>query len=140
MTVREPILLEGPLDLARFLITSLTFMRTVKKIDMLVDDTKVLEVSKDIKGKDRVGKKGLKQTSGGGMMTIIGGVDATGMLVTARVRHWLAGMCSLNLAAPPDPSFSDRIHSATYCCSDSDAQFRKIYQSILKSAVVLLFQ
>ena len=90
MALREPTLLEGPLDLARFLITSLTFMRTVKKIDMLVDNVKVLEVSKDIKGKDRVGKKGLKQTSAGGMMTVTD-VDATGMLVIAKVRKWLAG-------------------------------------------------
>ncbi|ORX36563.1 hypothetical protein BD324DRAFT_452712 [Kockovaella imperatae] len=89
MTLREPTLLEGPLDLARFLITSLTFMRTVKKIDMLVDDIKVLEVAKDVKGKDRVIKRGLKTSSAGGMMTITG-VDATGMVIKAKVRQWLA--------------------------------------------------
>ena len=90
MTLREPTFLEGPLDLARFLITSLTFMRTVKKIDMLVDDIKVLEISKDVKGKEKVGKKGLKPTSSAGMMTVTG-VDATGMMMTAKVRQWLAG-------------------------------------------------
>lgn len=34
MTLREPSLLEGPLELARFFVTSITFMRTVKKIEM----------------------------------------------------------------------------------------------------------
>jgi hypothetical protein len=93
MALREPTLLEGPLDLARFFITSLTFMRTMKKIDMLVDDVKVLEVEKRVKGKERVHKKGLKQTSSAGMMTVTG-VDATGMVITAKVMQWLAGKYS----------------------------------------------
>jgi hypothetical protein len=90
MALREPTVLEGPLDLARFFITSLTFMRTMRRIDMLVDDVKVLEVEKSVKGKDRVWKKGLKQTSSGGMMTVAG-VDATGMIITAKVMKWLSG-------------------------------------------------
>jgi hypothetical protein len=90
MTLREPTILEGPLDLARFFITSLTFMRTMKKVDMLVDDVKVLEVSKRVKGKGKVAKKGLRTSSGAGMMTV-SGVDATGMVITARVMQWLAG-------------------------------------------------
>ena len=90
MTLREPTILEGPLDLARFLITSLTFMRTIKKIDMQVDDVKVLQVEKSVKGKDRVSKKGLRTISSGGMMTVAG-VDATGMLITAQVMKWLSG-------------------------------------------------
>lgn len=90
MSLREPTVLEGPLDLARFLITSLTFMRTMKKIDMLVDDIRVLEVEKSIKGKERVGKKGMKTTSSAGMMTVMG-VDVTGMSITAKVMKWLSG-------------------------------------------------
>lgn len=94
MGLREPTVLDGPLDLARFLITSLTFMRTIRKIDMLVDDIKVLEVEKSIKGKQRVGKKGMKTTSSAGMMTVTS-VDATGMSITAKVMQWLSGESSL---------------------------------------------
>ena len=90
MGLREPLLLEGPLDLARFLITSLTFMRTIKRIDMLVDDVRVLEVEKSIKGKQRVIKKGLRTTSSAGIMSVLS-VDATGMSITANVMKWLSG-------------------------------------------------
>ncbi|WVF71489.1 hypothetical protein IAT40_006295 [Kwoniella sp. CBS 6097] len=101
MGLREPALLEGPLDLARFFVTSITFMRTVKKIDMLVDGVKVLEVEKSIKGKNSVMKKGLKNNSVGGMMTIMG-VDATGMIITAKVMQWLSatGFVPSPLPAP----------------------------------------
>jgi len=90
MALREPTLLDGPLDLARFFITSLTFMRTMKKVDMLVDDVKVFEVNKRIKGQERVNKRGLRPTSANGMMTVTG-VDATGMIMEAKVMQWLAG-------------------------------------------------
>ena len=90
MGLREPTLLEAPLDLARFLVTSLTFMRTIKRIDMLVDDIAVLEVSKGIKGKQRVGRKGLNGTSPASMMSVQA-VDATGMIITAKVMKWLSG-------------------------------------------------
>jgi hypothetical protein len=90
MSLREPTPLEGPLDLARFLITSLTFMRTIKKIDMIVDDIKVLEVEKSIRGSTSVAKKGFKQTSTAGMMSVVG-VEATGMVITAKVMKWLSG-------------------------------------------------
>ncbi len=90
MGVREPNLLEGPLDLARFLITSLTFMRTIKKVAMHVDDVRVLEVEKSVKGKQRVFKKGMKPTSSAGMMTVMS-VDSTGMSITAKVMKWLSG-------------------------------------------------
>ncbi|WVQ99431.1 hypothetical protein IAU59_006566 [Kwoniella sp. CBS 9459] len=101
MGLREPSLLEGPLDLARFFVTSITFMRTVKKIDMLVDGVKVLEVEKSIKGKNGVTKKGLKNNSAGGMMTVMG-VDATGMVITAKVMQWLSdtGFVPQPLPAP----------------------------------------
>ena len=90
MDLREPSVLEGPLDLARFFVTSLTFMRTMKKIDMLVDDVRVFRVSKQIKDRTKVVKKGLKTTSTNGMMSVTG-VDATGMTITAEVMQWLAG-------------------------------------------------
>ena len=95
MGLREPTILEGPLDLARFFITSLTFMRTMKKIDMLVDNVKVLQVEKSIKGKERATRKGLKTTSVNGMMTVQG-VDRTGMVITARVMKWLSGSYTLS--------------------------------------------
>ena len=91
MDLREPSILEGPLDLARFFVTSLTFMRTMKKIDMLVDDVRVLRISKEVDKKTRVSKKGMRTSSTNGMMSITG-VDATGMTITAEVMQWLAGM------------------------------------------------
>lgn len=90
MDLREPAALEGPLDLARFFVTSLTFMRTMKKIDMLVDDVRVFRVSKQVKDKTRVVKRNLKTTSTNGMMNVTG-VDATGMILTAEVMQWLSG-------------------------------------------------
>ena len=57
---------------------------------MLVDDVRVLEVEKSIKGKQKVGNKGLKTTSSAGMMTVMG-VDATGMFISAKVMKWLSG-------------------------------------------------
>lgn len=100
MDLREPSPLDGPLDLARFLVTSLTFMRTMKKIDMLVDDVRVLRVSKQVKDKVRVGKKGLKSSSSHGMMSVTA-VDATGMIITADVMQWLAGQFRLSLFHTP---------------------------------------
>jgi hypothetical protein len=90
MDLREPGPLEGPLDLARFFVTSLTFMRTMKKIDMLVDDVRVLRISKQVKDKIKVTRRGIKTSSTHGMMTVTG-VDATGMTITADVMQWLAG-------------------------------------------------
>ena len=90
MDLREPAVLEGPLDLARFFVTSLTFMRSMKKIDMLVDDVRVFRASKVVKDKTRITKRGLKTTSTNGMMSVTG-VDATGMLITADVMQWLSG-------------------------------------------------
>nr|XP_031863300.1 uncharacterized protein CI109_001175 [Kwoniella shandongensis]KAA5530372.1 hypothetical protein CI109_001175 [Kwoniella shandongensis] len=100
MALREPSLLEGPLDLARFFITSITFMRTVRKIDMLVDGVKVLEVEKSVKGKSRVTKRGMKTSSTNGMMTVMG-VDATGMVITAKVMKWLSAS---GFTPPPLPT------------------------------------
>lgn len=90
MALREPTPLEGPLDFARFLVTSLTFMRTIKRVDMVVDDIKVLEVRKDIKGKTGVSRPGLNTTSTNAMMRVAS-VDATTMVITARVMKWLSG-------------------------------------------------
>ncbi|WVR07080.1 hypothetical protein IAU60_004119 [Kwoniella sp. DSM 27419] len=89
MSLRESSLLEGPLDLARFFITSITFMRTVRKIDMLVDGVQVFQVEKSIKGKNAVVRKGLKTKTPHNMMSV-SGVDITGMVITARVMQWLA--------------------------------------------------
>jgi hypothetical protein len=102
MDLREPSILEGPLDLARFFVTSLTFMRTMKKIDMLVDDVRVLRISKEVHQKTRVSKRGMKTSSTNGMMSITG-VDATGMTITAEVMQWLAGM-SLHVKEGTDDS------------------------------------
>lgn len=90
MNLRDPSVLEGPLDLARFLITSLTFMRTIRKVDMLVDDVPVLEVEKSVKGTEQVGKRGMRETSAGGMMKVKG-VEETGMRISVKVMRWLSG-------------------------------------------------
>ncbi|EIW70337.1 hypothetical protein TREMEDRAFT_29286 [Tremella mesenterica DSM 1558] len=106
MALREPTLLEGPLDLARFLVTSLTFMRTIRKINMLVDDIKVFEVEKSVKGQNRVTRKGLKEISPGSMMTVQS-VDATGMIITARVMKWLSATGFVPPPLPPPiPTYS----------------------------------
>jgi demethoxyubiquinone hydroxylase (CLK1/Coq7/Cat5 family) len=68
----------------------MSFTRTIRKVDMLVDDFKVLEVSKSVNPKTAVGKKGLRDTSTNGMMKVVG-VDKTGMVITARVMKWLSG-------------------------------------------------
>jgi hypothetical protein len=65
-------------------------MKTIKKIDMLVDGIKVLEVDKSVMGRKAVGKKGLRGTSAEGIMSVVG-VDATGMVITAKVMSWLSG-------------------------------------------------
>jgi hypothetical protein len=113
MALREPMLLEEPLDLARFFITSLTFMRTMRKIDMLVDDIKVLEVEKSVKRKKAVSRKGLKATSSRGMMTVMS-VEETGMIITAKVMQWLAGKfrcCSYKKERNDNP-LSNGIHTS----------------------------
>ncbi|TXT08933.1 hypothetical protein VHUM_02407 [Vanrija humicola] len=99
MALREPTPLEGPLDFARFLVTSLTFMRTIKRIDMVVDDIKVLEVRKDVKGRTAVSRPGLNTTSTNGMMRVAA-VDATTMVITARVMKWLS---ATGVTPPPIP-------------------------------------
>ena len=90
MNLRETSILEGPLDLARFLVTSLTFMRTLKQIDMLVDDHKVLEVQKSFKERRPVTSRGLRDTSTAGMMKVTG-VEATTIAMKAQVMEWLNG-------------------------------------------------
>lgn len=91
MALREPSLLEGPLELARFFVTSITFMRTVKKIEMLVDGISVLEVEKVVKRKEKAERGGLNTMAAGGMMTVTS-VDVTDMVITAKVMKWLEGV------------------------------------------------
>jgi hypothetical protein len=90
MDLREPSVLEGPLDLARFFVTSLTFMRTMTKIDMLVDDVRVLRISKEATIEKRVDKGGMTKTSTNGMMKVQN-VHTTGSVITVEVMQWLAG-------------------------------------------------
>lgn len=133
MTLREPTILEGPLDLARFFITSLTFMRTMKKVDILVDDVKVLEVSKSVKGKDRVYRKGLRTTSSAGMMTVTN-VDATGMSIEAKVTQWLAGGSNFCRKLKS----SDRIYTSATRCTHS--QLGQARQSLYILPLIFIFQ
>lgn len=97
MALRDPTPFEGPLEFARFLVTSLTFMRTIKRINLVVDGTSVLEVRKDITGKHSVSRPGLNSTSAQGMMRIQS-VDSTSMVITARVMKWLSGEWSIGHA------------------------------------------
>jgi hypothetical protein len=142
MALREPAPLEAPLDFARFLVTSLTFMRAIKHIDMIVDDTKVLSVRKDIKGQSGVSRPGLNATSSMGMMKIQG-VDATSMLITARVMKWLSGELLgthhkadiQQLALPPPPFLRQPCYRSRpdYLPPSSDAvQFplRRLFQHL----------
>nr|ODN97578.1 hypothetical protein L204_02996 [Cryptococcus depauperatus CBS 7855] len=100
MTLREPSLLDSPLDLAKFFTTSITFMRTVKRIDMFVDGIRVFQVGKKVTEKERVGRPGMKSASTGGMMNIVR-VDATGMEITVHIMKWLA---DTGFAPPPLPN------------------------------------
>lgn len=100
MGLREPTPLEAPLEFARFLVTSLTFMRTIKHIDMVVDGTKVLEVRKDVKGQHVVSRLNLNTASPSSMFRV-NSVDATSMLITARVMKWLSATGIKPPAIPP---------------------------------------
>lgn len=103
MALREPTPLEAPLEFARFLVTSLTFMRTIKRIDMVVDGTRVLEVRKDVKGQHVVSRLNLNTSSPMSMFRV-NSVDATSMVITARVMKWLS---ATGVKAPsiPPPAF-----------------------------------
>ena len=48
MDLRTPTPLDQPLDFARFLITSLTFMHTIRRIEMYVDEWEMLTIDKDV--------------------------------------------------------------------------------------------
>ncbi|KAJ9116283.1 hypothetical protein QFC22_004723 [Naganishia vaughanmartiniae] len=48
MDLRTPTPLDQPLDFARFLITALTFMQTMRRIEMYVDDWEMLTIDKQI--------------------------------------------------------------------------------------------
>jgi hypothetical protein len=106
LNLREQEILEGPLELARFLVRSLVFMRRMKKIEMLVNDVKVFEVTKTVQGKERVIRKGLKQKSTAGMMTVAD-VDSTGVVMTARVSKWLAGEYTLKCLRGRSQPYTD---------------------------------
>lgn len=93
MALRDPTPFEAPLEFARFLVTSLTFMRTITKVDLVVDGIKVLEVRKDVIGVQSVSRPGLNSTSSQGMMRVQG-VNSTNMVITARVMKWLSGESS----------------------------------------------
>lgn len=64
-------------------------------MDMLVDDVPVLEVEKSVRGKEKVWKRGMKETSAGGMMKVKG-VEETGMRMNVKVMRWLSGELTLH--------------------------------------------
>ncbi|KLT40935.1 hypothetical protein CC85DRAFT_286971 [Cutaneotrichosporon oleaginosum] len=100
MNLREPMPLEAPLEFARFLVTSLTFMRTIRHVDMVVDGTKVLEVRKDVKGQSVAPSMNLNTRSPSGMFNVYK-VDATSMVITARVMKWLSATGTKPPPIPP---------------------------------------
>ncbi|BEI92591.1 uncharacterized protein CcaverHIS019_0502190 [Cutaneotrichosporon cavernicola] len=99
MNLREPMPLEGPLEFARFLVTSLTFMRTIRHVQMVVDGIKVLEVRKDVKGQSVAPHLNLNTRSPSGMFNLYK-VDATSMVITARVMKWLSATGTKPLPIP----------------------------------------
>jgi hypothetical protein len=60
------------------------------KIDMLVDDVRVLRISKEATVEKRVDKGGMTKTSTNGMMKVQN-VHTTGSVITVEVMQWLAG-------------------------------------------------
>lgn len=72
MDLRTPTPLDQPLDFARFLITSLTFMHTIRRIEMYVDEWEMLVIDKDVGELERLDVPGEKarETQGRGFWSV----------------------------------------------------------------------
>ncbi|CAE6384073.1 unnamed protein product [Rhizoctonia solani] len=90
MPLREPAPLPGlPVDIARFLATSLTFMTHLRSVSMFFDGRCLAKVGKKVDSPQRlVMPRGLKLTSPGGMMNATG-MTSTSLYMTATVLRWV---------------------------------------------------
>jgi len=70
MPLREPSPMPNAFDLTRFLVTSLTFMRTLSEVSIWFDDVRLSVVSKATGNEKSLGlPRGLRPKSSSGMMT-----------------------------------------------------------------------
>jgi hypothetical protein len=71
MTLREPGHIPPILDLARFLVSSITFMTHLSEVSVYFDDKRLVRLSKDCNASKEVPVlNGLKGTSPQGMMNV----------------------------------------------------------------------
>ncbi|KAJ1300947.1 hypothetical protein OPQ81_003373 [Rhizoctonia solani] len=90
MPLREPAPLPGlPVDIARFLATSLTFMTHLRSVSMFFDGRCLAKIEKEVGSPRRlVIPRGLKLTSPGGMMNATG-MTSTSLYMKATVLRWV---------------------------------------------------
>ncbi|CAE6531048.1 unnamed protein product [Rhizoctonia solani] len=90
MPLREPAPLPGlPVDIARFLATSLTFMTHLRSVSLFFDGRCLAKVEKEVGlPKKLVMPRGLKLTSPNGMMNATG-MTSTSMYMKATVLRWV---------------------------------------------------
>lgn len=132
MDLRNPAPLDGPLDLARFLVTSLTFMLKIRRVEMWIDDWNILALSKDVGVNTPVEtasfsrRRGL--TSPEGIMRIQG-VDSTSVKITATAMRWLLDSGFVPPPLPPPlpvktggaTGFASMLHSALFSRASTPA-------------------
>ncbi|QRW13174.1 hypothetical protein RhiLY_12173 [Ceratobasidium sp. AG-Ba] len=90
MPLREAAPLPGlPVDIARFLATSLTFMTHLRNVSMFFDGRCLARVEKEVGAPRNVGiPRGLRGTTPGGMMNTTG-VTSTSLYMKATVLRWV---------------------------------------------------
>lgn len=109
MDLRDPAPVERPLEFARFLVTSLTFMQNIRRVEMWVDDKRALEVGKDVGVTETVNAKAMMpgrgdrratgSTSPQGVMHV-DHVEVTAVKMQANLTRWLH---QSGLTPPPLP-------------------------------------
>ncbi|CAE6441272.1 unnamed protein product [Rhizoctonia solani] len=90
MPLREAAPLPGlPVDMARFLATSLTFMTHLRSVSMYFDGKCLAKVEKEVGSPRKLAiPRGLKLTSPGGMMNATG-MSSTSLYMKATVLRWV---------------------------------------------------
>ncbi|KAH7337817.1 hypothetical protein B0J17DRAFT_664321 [Rhizoctonia solani] len=90
MPLREPAPLPGlPVDIARFLATSLTFMTHLRSVSLFFDGRCLAKVEKEVGSPRKLAiPRGLKLTSPGGTMNATG-MSSTSLYMKATVLRWV---------------------------------------------------
>jgi len=71
LLLREPSPMPDACDLTRFLVTSLTFMRTLSEVSIWLDDVRLSVVNRTTDREENLGlPRGLRPKSSSGMMTV----------------------------------------------------------------------